>query len=195
MTLVETLLGLVVVGMVMALGLATLNLVGRAGQGAAAEPAALLTIQDLLRLRLLGAMPLVGEGPVGRPAILFEGQAERMAFAAELPARFGVPGPAVVELRRQGEDLRLLWRPVSGAASGEGAAGRLLLAHVAGLRLRYFGAPRPAEDITWRESWTDAAVLPAAIDITVLFHEGDSRRWPPLVVAPRLAGPRGGTME
>ncbi|MBO1075012.1 type II secretion system protein GspJ [Roseomonas marmotae] len=195
MTLVETLLALVVTGLVMTIGLSSLHLVTRAGTAAAGDPAAMVTVQDLIRLRLLGTMPVVMEGQAGRPAVVFEGQGERMVFVAELPARFGVPGPALVELRRQEEGLRLLWRPLFGAAGGEGGAGRLLLDRVAALRLRYFGAPRSADVVGWRDNWSDAAALPAAIEMTVLFHEGDPRRWPPLVVAPRLAASREGSAE
>ncbi|MBB5693060.1 prepilin-type N-terminal cleavage/methylation domain-containing protein [Muricoccus pecuniae] len=190
MTLVETLVGLVVLGLVAALGLSALGIVGRAGAAVVADHSAVAAAQDLLRLRLLGAMPLVGPGPAGRPAVLFEGGAERLAFVTELPARFGLGGPALVELRRDEEGVRLFWRGLGEVGSGEGAAGRLLLGGVAGLRLRYFGAPRASEEAAWREVWSDAARLPLAVEIGLAFPAEDARRWPPLVVAPRLAGLR-----
>ncbi|MBP0444546.1 prepilin-type N-terminal cleavage/methylation domain-containing protein [Roseomonas sp. SSH11] len=195
MSLVEVLVGLVLLGMVATLGFSSLHLVGQASQVTAADLAVTGAVQDLLRLRLAGVLPLVASGTAGRPAILFEGQPERMAFVAELPRRFGLAGPAVVELRAQEEGLRLFWRPLSGDAAGEGQAGRVLMDRIAGLRLRYFGSPRPADAAVWRESWSDASALPGAIEVSVQFHEQDARRWPPFVVVPRLAGRTGGAAE
>ncbi|MCR0983642.1 prepilin-type N-terminal cleavage/methylation domain-containing protein [Roseomonas populi] len=190
MTLVETLVGLVVLGLVAALGLSTLNLIGQAGKVAAADQGALAAVQDLLRLRLVGAMPLIGIGPGGQPAVLFQGNPDRVAFVTELPARFGVAGPALVEVRREEEGLRLLWRPLTGHAGGEGLQGRLLIDRAAELRLRYFGTPRGPEAPAWRDLWSDAARLPAAIEMRVSFANDDTRRWPPMIVAPRLASLR-----
>jgi prepilin-type N-terminal cleavage/methylation domain-containing protein len=80
MTLVEMLVGLVLLGLVSALGFSALGLVGRAGAAAAADGTALLAVQDLLRLRLLATMPVLGEGSDGRPALVFEGQPGRLLF-------------------------------------------------------------------------------------------------------------------
>lgn len=187
LTLVETLVGLALLGLVSALGLSALGLVGRAGHAAATDATAVALAQDLLRLRLRSALPVLAEAQGGRPVLLFEGGPERVAFVSELPPRFGVAGNALVELRREADALALRWRPLRGAAEGEGVAGRALLEGVAAVRLRYFGAPRGREEPGWRETWTDAAVLPAAVAVEVDFAEGDTRRWPGLVVAPRLA--------
>ncbi|MBV1800141.1 prepilin-type N-terminal cleavage/methylation domain-containing protein [Siccirubricoccus sp. G192] len=190
MTLVETLVGLVLLGLVSTLGLASLGLVGRAGAVAVADNTALTAVQDLLRLRLLAAVPVVGEGSGGRPAVLFEGGAERLAFITELPGRFGVSGLALVGLRREAEAVQLRWRPLRGAAEGEGTAGRLLLENVAMLRLRYFGVPRPREAAAWHDAWSEASALPAVVGLAIAFKPGDTRHWPPLLVAPRLAATR-----
>ncbi|GAA0601081.1 hypothetical protein GCM10009416_43720 [Craurococcus roseus] len=187
LTLVETLVGLALLGLVSALGLSALGLVGRAGHAAATDATAVALAQDLLRLRLRSAVPVLAEGPGDRPVLLFEGGSERVAFVSELPPRFGVAGNALVELRREANALTLRWRPLRGAAEGEGAAGRGLLDGVAAVRLRYFGAPRGREEPGWRETWTEAAVLPAAVAVEVDFAQGDTRHWPKLVVAPRLA--------
>lgn len=195
MTLAEALVGLVLLGLVAALGLSALGLVGRAGVAAGADAGPVGAAQDLLRLRLLGMMPLVGEGRAGRPALLFEGDATRMAFPVELPHRFGEAGPSLVELGSGGGALRLSWRPLPSAAPGEGAVGRVLLDGVASLRLRYFGAPRATEPAIWRDRWADANALPAAVEVTVAFRDGDPRHWPPLIVAPRLARAPGALSE
>ncbi|MBK1662695.1 prepilin-type N-terminal cleavage/methylation domain-containing protein [Paracraurococcus ruber] len=186
-TLVETLVGLVLLGLVAALGLAGLGLVGRAGASAAPDAATLLLAQDQLRARLVGALPLLAEGPGGLPTLLFEGGADHLAFVADLPPRFGVAGPAWLELRREEAGLLLRWRPLAGAASGEGAAGRPLVAGLAGLRLRYFGTPRGEDPPGWRADWSGATRLPRLIALDAEFPPGDARAWPALVVAPRLA--------
>jgi hypothetical protein len=177
--------------LVSVLGLSSLGLVGRAAGVAAVDATAVTLAQDLLRLRLHSAVPVVAEGPGGHPVLLFEGGPERVAFVAELPPRFGVAGLAIVELRREAGSLALAWRPLRGAAEGEGATGRALLEGVSALRIRYFGAPRGREEPAWRQVWTEAAVLPAAVAVEVEFGEGDGRRWPGLVVAPRMAIPVG----
>jgi general secretion pathway protein J len=186
-TLVETLVGLVLLGLVSALGLSALGLVARAGAAAAPDATTVALAQDLLRLRLRAAVPVVAEGSGGRPSLLFEGGPERLVFVAELPPRFGIAGLALVELRREGGALALHWRPLHGKAAGEGGAGRAFLDGVAALRLRYFGSPRGREEPAWREAWTEATTLPAAISVEVEFTAEDARHWPGLVVAPRLA--------
>jgi general secretion pathway protein J len=189
MTLAETLVGLVVLGLVAVLGLSALGMVGRAGAAVAPDPAALAAVQEFWRHRLAAALPVVATEPrPGRPpSLAFEGSATRLVFVAELPARFATPGPALIELDQAEGALRLRWRPLSAAAAGEGAEGRALLTGIAGLGIRYFGAPRADEVPGWRAEWRDAAVLPQLVELSLAFPEDDPRRWPPLVVAPRLA--------
>jgi general secretion pathway protein J len=191
-TLVEALVGLALLGLLTALGFGALGLVARAGAAVAPDPMQVAAVQELLRLRLLGAMPVIGEGGAGRPAVLFEGGPARLRFVADLPPRFAVPGPALIELRHEaGAEgvLILAWAPLGAAASGEGARGRVLLGGVARLALRYHGDPSGRDGATWRDRWEEAAVLPAAVQVALEFAPGDPRRWPPLLVAPRLAVP------
>jgi hypothetical protein len=188
MTLAEALVGLVVLGLVSVLGLSALSTVGRAGAAVAEDPVALAAVQDFWSRRLAAAMPVPVDPQPGRaPTVAFEGTATRLAFVTELPARFATPGPALVELDRHGEALRLRWRPLSGEAAGEGAEGRALLTGVAGIALRYFGAPRAGGAPGWQAEWREATVLPQAVEISLVFAEGDARHWPTLTVAPRLA--------
>ncbi len=51
----------------------------------------------------------------------------------------------------------------------------------------YYGAERAGAEAEWRERWDVADRLPALIVLEVAFPAGDSRSWPDLVVAPRLA--------
>jgi general secretion pathway protein J len=39
----------------------------------------------------------------------------------------------------------------------------------------------------WQDSWTDRPALPALVRIQIEFAPGDKRRWPELLVAPRLS--------
>lgn len=189
MTLVETLVGLALLGLVATLGISALGLVGRVGAAVSGDPFEIAAVQDLLRLRLISVMPVVTHGQNGRPAIAFEGEATRLRFVAELPQRFGLTSPALVELQQDGSALRLGWRPLSEQASGEGTVGRVLVPDIAGLSIRYFGDPRGRREAAWRSAWTDAAALPVAVEIAISFPPGDPRRWPMLLVAPRLAVP------
>jgi len=188
-TLVESLAALVILGLMAGLGLAALGLVGRAGAAVAPDPSEVTAAQELLRLRLLGAMPVIGRDAAGRQAVLFEGGPDRLRFVAELPPRFAVPGLAVVEIRRDADALVLRWAPLSAAGEGEGNAGRVLLPGVAAIALRYFGDPDGRQGAVWRDRWDGAAVLPTAVQLALGFPPGDARSWPTLVVAPRLAVP------
>jgi general secretion pathway protein J len=39
----------------------------------------------------------------------------------------------------------------------------------------------------WRDSWLDSSTLPALVRVVMTFPPGDKRRWPELVVAPRIS--------
>lgn len=42
-------------------------------------------------------------------------------------------------------------------------------------------------ELNWQESWIDKSVLPALVRIRVEFAPDDRRRWPELIVAPRIS--------
>ncbi|MGG5811779.1 hypothetical protein [Falsiroseomonas sp. CW058] len=189
MSLVETLVGLVLLGLLAWIGLSALGLAGRAGAAVAADPAAVSSVQEVLRLRLASALPVMLPAEGARPVPAFQGEPTRLRLVAELPPRFGVAGPALVEFAQDGSSLRMAWRPLHGAAAGEGARGRVLLDGVAAVALRYAGDPRGGHDLGWHAAWRDAAGLPLAVEFGVSFPSGDPRHWPPLVVAPRHAVP------
>jgi general secretion pathway protein J len=186
MSLVETLVALLLAGLIAWMGLAALGLAGRAGAAMAADPAAIAAVQEVLRLRLLGTLPATRPRAGGRPVLAFEGEARRLRFVAELPPRFGLPGPALVELSQREDALHLAWRPLGGGAGG---GARVMLVGIAALALRYHGDPAGGREVAWRDTWRDAAQLPLAVEVGLLFPPGDPRRWPPLVVAPRQAPP------
>jgi hypothetical protein len=62
-----------------------------------------------------------------------------------------------------------------------------VLQHVDGLRFSYYGAERTGQPAAWHDRWEGPA-LPLLIRIELGFEPSDRRRWPDLVIAPRLAG-------
>ena len=59
----------------------------------------------------------------------------------------------------------------------------VLLRHVAGLKLSYFGASLDGVR-DWRPNWLHGAAPPELIEIQVSFPAGDRRTWPDLIVRP-----------
>ncbi len=122
----------------------------------------------------------------------FEGTSESLAFLASAPAVLGGAGQSRFRLtvtKHDGlADLVMTLRAELALADGPSTAEKkTLLAGAAFVEFAYFGRLRPDPNAHWHDRWTGQAVLPQLISIQVRFPEGDSRLWPDLVVAPRIA--------
>ena len=83
-------------------------------------------------------------------------------------------------------ETRTLYRPEAepGASEPDRPSTRSrLLRNVRGLGFRYYGVRGEEEPPAWSDDWTDPTKLPELIEIQVGFSGSDDRKWLPFVVA------------
>lgn len=178
-TLLELLVGLVVLGFIMAgltqgvrYGLRAADAQSRLVDGRSE----LDSVDRALRRLLTQADP--GSGRTG-PTL--RGTEGRIEFVSALPdAAAALPDqPASMALGLAGNRLLLRWSPRLHAKRLEPAAPPReteLLRGVRQIELAYWGSG-------WQRGW-DQAVLPGLIRLRITFPPGDPRHWPDIVAAP-----------
>jgi general secretion pathway protein J len=145
--------------------------------------------QEVLRRTLVEAYAFRGTGEGEQPA--FSGQADRIGFVAPMPRHAGSAGPGRYAVWLDGSgNLSMAWearRPERTLDAPFAGQPSVVLQHVATLRFSYFGAERAGQPGAWHDRW-ESPGLPLLIRIELGFEASDRRRWPELVIAPRLAG-------
>ena len=158
------------------------------------EAAQVEVVQNLLRRALSQARP-PWDHEDRETLSVFSGTPDTLSFVAPLPSHSGSGGLAVFLLsERQNSDgasLALVWkifRPdnLDSAAFDED---RLLLENIGGIEFAYYGRFDASRPPNWLDQWDGLLGLPQLIRVRVRFPPGDRRRWPDLVVAPRLHQP------
>ena len=188
-TLLETLVSLVVVGLILS-GLAQgfrFGIAAWEAQGRILAGGGDLDSVDRGLRRLVTRMDPAGDE--AHPPL--RGGAGGMSFTAPLPDAVAVPGTrrAGMRLALDGDRLVLTWAPAPHATP----LGPLrtseteLLRGVERLELDYFG-PAGQAPPAWRSEWA-APRLPALVRLHIVFKAGDPRRWADLVEAPRQSAP------
>lgn len=193
-TLLELLVALTLLGLLMAALLGGLRLGARAWDVSSERlewSSRTQTVQAFLRRRLAEAAPLAVSQPSGAYEPAFLGGPDALRFASLLPMQLG-PGFHLMSLEMQasGErmDLVLRWRPfvpTLGEDVGE-VAERVLLEDIDALELAYRGAREIDAAPDWYARWSVLEVMPDLVRIRVRFGPDDPRRWPDLIVSPRL---------
>ena len=201
LTLIETLIGLTLMGMTLALlfnGLYVMGRSARAGHAQLAQNDRHRVVQTFLRREIGEAVPLSG-GRGEDARLFFEGMAAQLRFFGELPAHRGGGGVHEMRLalRRDNGTAHLTlshrnaWPERLNQAADDGAWERVsLVEDVRSLAFSYYGNfQRDFADAspTWRNSWADAGELPELVKIAVAFEDG--RRWPDLVIPVRTRSP------
>jgi general secretion pathway protein J len=188
-TLLETLVSLVVIGLIMAglaqgfrFGLAAWDVQARLLAGGGEIDAA-----DRGLRRLIARMDPAGDA--AHPPLL--GSASGMSFAAPLPLAMTAPGDRRAAMRLALEDGRLvlIWTPAPHAIPLMPMMARRteVLRGVQSLNLAFFGAIGPGPP-AWRTTWNEAR-LPDLVRLRIVFGRGDPRHWADIVEAPRQALP------
>ena len=155
-------------------------------------------VQSLLRRQLAGALrtPLEVPDPTREP-IFFQGEEQRMLFAADLPGYLGRGGPYLHALQVDGRDgqQRLLLDLVL-LQEGERIAENpprppeVLVENLKSVQLRYRGIDASTGQVSdWMPRWDDTRRLPMLVEIKIVPARGAP--WPTLVVAPRNGGSGG----
>lgn len=185
-TLVETLVALAVTSLLAAMLYQGLQLGNRAWAGLNARAAAIDEIgvaQRILRQALDQAYPLPAPTAQGY-RIDFRGEARSVAFWTPPPDVWRYPGgfiPARIALNDSNgrKNLVLTLSERNGAQTASEDV--VLLHDVADMGIEYFSPTNG-----WSAAWADRPVLPGLIRLRVAFADGDRRRWPDLVVAPKI---------
>lgn len=188
-TLLETLVSLVVVGLILS-GLAQGFRFGIAAWNAQARLLSaggdLDSVDRGLR-RLIARMDPAGDE--AHPPLL--GGPASMSFTAPLPEAAAVPGTrrAAMRLALEGDRLVLTWAqaPHATPLAPVHTSETEVLRGVARLELAYFGQAGQAPP-AWRSTWR-ATRLPELVQLHIVFTAGDPRHWADIVEAPRQSTP------
>ncbi|MDQ3287898.1 MAG: general secretion pathway protein GspJ [Pseudomonadota bacterium] len=196
-TLVEVLLATVLLAAGLALAFATLSAASVSatrGEAMAQRSETMRAVQGFLRGRLTAARPVSFE--LDQDTMLpsrFAGESDRMRFVADLPDYLGRGGPYLHDFRvvDDGDGVRLVVSldiVVAGQsiAEPEPREPELLATELRSAAFRYRGLDADGKLGEWRDRWTTVEQLPLMVEVTMTDAHG--RVWPPLVVAPRMAG-------
>lgn len=185
-TLLEILVALVVLGLLMA-GLSQGMHFGLEAWDRQSETIDRQAEQDTIDRLMRRLVEQADPGSANVPAEI-AGTSRTLRFVTDLR---GEAGPAVAGLAEvavgvdAGHKLVLRWTPFLHAQRLSGApapSDHALLDGVDHVEFAYWGH-RGSEPDKWSDTWSGPA-LPALVRIRVAFLPGDSRRWPPLVIAP-----------
>ena len=197
-TLLELLIGLVLLGFVMALLLAGFRLATStwdAVEERSERTTAALIGRNLVRKVLAQAQPVRWAKAVNRP-ITFVGDRASLRAIAPLPGGAGVGGLRVIELSLaeapSGNKRRLLLRQAPVRYSSErfdegldGAEPHVLLDSLDAVEFAYFGPPGANQDPVWQDVWTNTEQLPRLIRVHLA---GDLDNSADILIAPLIGG-------
>jgi len=120
----------------------------------------------------------------------FEGTSDRLVFVADMPSYVGIEGPMRISLGAvatpDGDQLLLTRERLEerDAAAGEAPLEQaVLVEHLDGLQIEYFGQIERGEPPTWQTFWGGERGLPNLIRIQV--RPADGPAWPLLIAAPK----------
>lgn len=189
-TLLELLIGLVLLGLILTLLFGGLRLGARSwdsGDKRAADSAQLRAIHGFIRRELSQTHPLRWKNGV-EARLAFIGEPGALKFVAPLPVQAGGGGLYFLGLELGNGDggQRLMMKRVlvNSAAkdfsSLEQGEQSVLADHIDRMSISYFGAPTPQGEPAWQEKWDDPQRLPLLVRIQVKSNGG--RDWPELVV-------------
>jgi general secretion pathway protein J len=196
-TLLEILVAVTLLGLLMAALFGGVRLGVRAWEASETRldaDARLTAVQDFLRERLTEAyLPETSvAGVEAGPG--FQGEPDRLSFVTLMPEHLGAGFDRMLlalTAASDGSDLSVEWWPAElgedPAAARDALRSRVLLAHVAELRLAYFGTPEPDRPPAWSEVWSQP-LLPLLVRVQLRFADQDGRRWPDLIVRPMIDG-------
>jgi general secretion pathway protein J len=199
-TLLELLIGVAVLGLLMAILFGGLRLASHQIEWRTARldhGSRVALVQAFMRRSLADARPLEAAGPragVAGPvaALAFDGTAQEIEFVGVAPESAESGGLELIGLGlvRHGTAagaLSLRVRAYDADAGGATAPLRetLVLEGVRRLQFAYFGVSAGETAPRWHESWREAPYLPALVRLTLTLSGGETV--PDLVVALRLS--------
>lgn len=192
-TLLELLIGMTLVGFILSLLFAGLNLGTRsweAGEQRMATSSRQAVVVDFIRRAIEQTYPLrwrVGE----EDRLAFAGEAESLRFVGTVAMHDGASGNHLIALDlvdgETGRDLVMRWQLPDPGAPGfepiEQAEPKVLIKAVKEMALAFFGAQSETEDPAWHDQWLDQKTPPELIRLQLTMENGET--WPDIVAAPR----------
>lgn len=190
-TLLELLIGLALLGLIMSVLFAGLQLAGRswdAVETTGARADQVRRIEALLRRELEALYPYRWKRSPER-TLAFAGAADRLRFVSNTPPRVGAGGIQLVEVlvEKEAQGVRLVMRrkPPEPEQREFGAweerESIVLLEGLEACGFEYFGADTATGEPTWRDKWEDAQRMPRMIRLKL--RPSNAPPWPEMVVA------------
>lgn len=193
-TLLELLIGMTLVGFILTLLFAGLNLGTRsweAGEQRMVTSSRQAVVVDFIRRVIERTDPLrwrVGE----EDQLAFAGEAESLRFVGALAMHEGTTGNHLIALDlasgENGRDLVMRWRLPDLREPGFGpleqAEPKVLLKAIRGMTLAYFGAEADTEEPAWHDQWLNQKAPPELIRLRLTMENGET--WPDIIAAPRV---------
>lgn len=188
-TLLELLIGMVLLGLILTLLFGGLRLGARSwdsGDKRAEDSAQMRAIHGFLRRELSQVLPLRWKNEADT-RLAFEGTTDALKFVAPLPAQLSVGGLYLLGLELEDSDgtqRLIIKRTLTDSAakdfSGLEQSEKSVLAdHVKKMTIAYFGAATAEGEPDWQTKWDDPQRLPLLVRIQVELESG--RGWPDLV--------------
>ena len=192
-TLLELLIGMTLVGFILSLLFAGLNLGTRsweAGEQRMVTSSRQAVVVDFIRRAIEQTYPLrwrVGE----EDRLAFAGEAESPRFVGTVAMHDGASGNHLIALDlidgETGRDLVMRWQLPDPGAPGfepiEQAEPKVLIKAVKEMAFAFFGVQSETEDPAWHDQWLDQKTPPELIRLQLTMENGET--WPDIVAAPR----------
>jgi general secretion pathway protein J len=150
-----------------------------------------LHVQNLLRRLIEDAYPHHVAQDATRGRIEFHGAANSLSFLAPTPLAFGGTGRSKFRLFLDHHDgvSDLVMSSVPELADPDEPATHVqtkLLTNIKSAAFAYLSKVPSPRNAGWQDAWATSLGLPQLVRVRVQLHEGDTRSWPELLVAPRI---------
>lgn len=192
-TLLELLIGMTLVGFILVLLFAGLNLGTRsweAGEKRMVTSSRQAVVVDFIRRALEQTYPLRWRVD-DEDQLAFAGDAESLRFVGSMAMHDGASGNHLIAFDladgETGRDLVMRWQLPDPHAPGfeplEGAKPKVLIKAIKGMTLDYFGTETDTEDPAWHDQWLYQKAPPELIRLRLIMENGET--WPDIIAAPR----------
>jgi general secretion pathway protein J len=148
--------------------------------------------QDLLRRLIGNVYPMFVADGGAQPRIDFDGTKEAVRFLGNAPTVISGGGrfrfKVFVEQQQSRKDLIMSATPELADPQDFSMSTRtLLLSDIDRAEISYFGDAGSERTAQWVDSWTQHSDMPRLVRIRIVFRPEDTRLWPELLIAPRIA--------